>query len=156
MNWYEQIDPRYLNKENARKLEYFNSLMVRPYAETFYPDILINPFFMVTKGVAEVLSYFDSSVDYKVAALFDLENKVGKTYFIPILEQIDCLAEGTEFNLDHSVIHRAVIDPNRTLGKALFKLAAVKNTYIVARLDFVECVLRRKALGVKLKEIEIL
>ena len=154
-NLHQQIDVRHLNKQDAHRLSRFITLQVHPNPglETFYADVLTHPLFIVTKGIAEVMSLYDASIDYKVAALFDLEARIGKTYFVPILDQIDCLAEGTELNLDRRVIRRAVIDPDRTLGKAIFKLAGVKNTYIVVRLDFVESILRRQAAGISLEEI---
>ena len=156
-NLHEQLDTRYLNKRDAHKLGRFSSLYVRQGLglETLYADVLTRPIFMVTKGVAEVMSYYDTFIEYKIAALFALEDGVGKIYFIPILDQIDCLAEGTEFNRDRSVINRAVIDPEMTMGKAFFKLAGVKNTYVVVRLDFVESLLRRRAVGLKLEEISL-
>ena len=155
INLHNQIDIRHTNKQDARKIAQLTSLLVRHVhgVETFYADVLTHPLFMVSKGVAEVMSFYDASIDYKIAVLFDLEAKISKTYFIPILDHVECLAEGTEFNLDHSVIRHAIIDPNRTMGKPVFKLAGVKNTYIVIRLDFAESLLRRRAVGLKLKEI---
>jgi len=154
-NLYEQIDVRQLNKQHAHKLERFTSVEVEPHIDTLYPDVLSKPLFMVSKGVAEVMSYYDSSVDFKIAALFDLENGVGTTYFIPIFDRVDCLTEGTEFSKDRGEIFHAVIDPGKTMGKAFFRLDGVKNTYVAARLDFVESLLRRKAIGLAIEEISI-
>jgi hypothetical protein len=152
---HQQMDVRHLNKQDAHKIERFTTLSVEPNDETLYADVLIRPLFMVSKSVAEVISYYDTSIDYKIAALFDLENKIGTTYYIPILDKVDCLTEDTEFNRDRSVIRNAVIDPKKTMGKAVFKLAGVKNSYYVARLDFVESLLRRKAIGLRLEEIQL-
>jgi len=156
-NLHEQLDVRKLNKQDAHKLKRVTSLNVEQESreKTLYADVLTRPLFMVTRGVAEVMSYYDATIDYKIAALFALKAKVGKTYFIPIMDRIDCLAEGTKLNRDHSVIRHAVIDPQKTMGKAVFKLAGVENTYIVARLDFAESLLRRRAVGLKFEEIAL-
>ena len=150
-----QMDVRHVNKQNFHKLARHTTISVKQAPETLYADVLTHRLFMVTKGVAEVIRYYDNTVDFKTLVLFSPEDKEGKIYLIPILDEIDCLAEGTKLTLDHSVVLHAVIDPAKTMGKAIFKLGGAKNTYIVARLDFVESLLRRRALGVKVEEISV-
>jgi hypothetical protein len=44
-----------------------------------------------------------------------------------------------------------IIDLSKVKDKCLFKIGGVKNTYVVARLDFIESILRRDASGFNLK-----
>ena len=75
-------------------------------------------------------------------------------YIIPILKRIDCLSNRSTF------IRGRYIDKGILIGKnipdvALFKIPNVDGMCTVARLDFVESLLKRGMKGICLQTLEI-
>lgn len=77
-----------------------------------------------------------------------------KLYHLPILKKIDCLLEESKTNLDRSEIKEAVLDYEKIKDYSLFQLDNVKGTHIVIRLDLLESALRRKMIGLCIREVE--
>ena len=75
-------------------------------------------------------------------------------YYIPELLIIDCLDKSTIYNLDKSVIKEGVIDTNKLLDKAIFRIGNIKTTNIVVRMDLVEAMLKRDYRGFTLRELK--
>ena len=154
INWYKNIDINSINKGEFYKVPYRTLLEIENNPNTVFVDIISSPFFLVTKEVSKILSKFEPNLGYKQIILLDKSNQIVKQYFMPILEEYDCLSDQSELNIDKSVIKNAVIDLSKVKDKCLFKIGGVKNKYVVARLDFIESILRRNAFGFNLKEID--
>ena len=71
------------------------------------------------------------------------------------LDAVDCLSDQSEWNADRSVLRRGVLRAEKLGKQALFFLDGSKNTYVAARLDLVESLLKRGARGIGLTPLEI-
>jgi len=155
MNWFDVLDVRKIRRGQSHAIPYRMVLDIQPSEDTYFTDIVSKPFFLCTEVVKEAVKIYESDIIHKQIMLYDLKNRLSELYFLPILDIVDCLSDKSELNRDRSVIHRAVLDESRLPDSTIFRLGGVNSTYIVARLDLVESILRRGVKGISLKEVEI-
>jgi len=153
-NWFKQIDVRDLKKGSYDKIPKRLLLRLIENPNTLFTDVITTPFFLVSKIVKEVAEKFEPNLHFKEFVLLDQMYGKAVEYFLPTLDEIDCLTEESEFNLDHSILTKIVIDLDKVGDNSIFVLSGVKNRYVVVRLDFAESMLRRNAIGFCLKEIK--
>ena len=75
-------------------------------------------------------------------------------YIIPILKRIDCLSDRTTFRRGR-YIDKGILIGKNIPDTALFKIPNVDGMSTVARLDFVESLLKRGMKGICLQALEI-
>ena len=74
---------------------------------------------------------------------------------MPIFQEIECLSENAEFNLNKTLVKRIILDNKKINGKKIFKIKESSKTLIVVRLDVAESLLRREFSGICLERLEI-
>lgn len=154
LDFHKKIDVRDLRQGSYYKIPKRFILRIQGSPDTLFPEVLVHPVFMVTEEIKKVLDLYEPNMNYKEVILLDQEYGKTEKYFLPTLDEIDCLTEESEFNLDHSVLNKIAIDADKTLDKCIFSLSGVKNRHIVVRLDFVESILRRNARGFSLRLVQ--
>lgn len=153
--WFGRIDHRDLNLHDAHKIPYRQLFMIHESETTVFTSIVDKPFPLVSAEVKEVFDMYEPYIPYKEIILLDQKFQRMEVYYLPILEEVDCLHEKSEYNLDKSVIKKGVIDYGKTEGKAIFRLKGFGHYYMVGRLDLVESILKRNVRGIGLKELEV-
>ena len=88
------------------------------------------PLVLVSKGFMETTVMYDPDIPYRSVKLWDRKSGMNGTYFIPILEEIECISERTTYN---------------TVGNRIAELVS----------DFVESLLRRKIRGIRLEKVRM-
>lgn len=71
----------------------------------------------------------------------------------PILDEINCISEETQFNRIGNRIIRLVLDKEKIKPYAAFKIKDYGKNCIVGRMDFVESLLRRGVRGIRVEEV---
>ena len=66
-----------------------------------------------------------------------------------------CLTPKSEYTFGHMDLKYIEIDKDKVGDKAVFKLKGVEKSYIIARLDMVESLLRRGGKGIMVREINV-
>lgn len=155
VNWFGKLDFRCCHVNDAYKIPQRQLLRIQESENTVFTGIIDRPVPLITAEVKTVFDLYEPHIIYKEVVLLDSRYERTELYYLPILEEIDCLNEQSEFNLDRSVLRRGVIDYDRTEGKAVFRLGGVKHYYMVGRLDLVESILKRGVKGIGLTELEI-
>lgn len=74
---------------------------------------------------------------------------------MPIFQEIECLSERAELNLNRTVVKKIILDKEKINGKKIFKIKESEKTLIVVRLDVAESLLRREFRGMCLKRLEV-
>jgi hypothetical protein len=110
--------------------------MVHSSPVNFYPDILDRQIFMVKGAVKEVLDMFTPDMQYKHCCLLDEPNQKYEQYFIPLFDTVDAHT-GAE------------------MGLYIFRNKNENNIEVLASLEFVEVLLRRKPTGVRVKKSHV-
>ena len=119
-----------------------------------YPDIMDRGIFMLSDEAYEIFKLYEPATVIKRVLLMKENSNELYEYIIPILKRIDCLSNRSTF------IRGRYIDKGILIGKnipdvALFKIANVDGMCTVARLDFVESLLKRGMKGICLQTLEI-
>lgn len=143
-----------LTLERINKIKTWNVMNMNVPFEEVYPDVIDFPFFAVSKECMELINLYESKIEYRCVKLWDKEKGKDKTYILPILNQVECLAETSQFNLSRSLLKKIVLDASRIGEHAIFRLPEFTRPYVIARLDFVESMIRRGAIGVSYMELE--
>lgn len=96
---------------------------------------------------------YQPDILFKGVKLWDKKSGINATYFLTILDKLDCMSEQTQFNSVGNRVTKLVLDRDKIGSKAVFEIKGFDRKYIVGRMDFVESILRRGAEGITLEEI---
>lgn len=154
-NWYGVFDKRNIYRDKSHKLPKREVLFIEENAKTIFTDVICSPLFLVSECVKKVIELYEPKVVFKEAVLLDRENALSNVYYLPILDHIDCLSPESTLTRDRSVIKCSVLDLSKVGESSIFYVSNVGNTYVIARLDIVESILRRGACGFSLEECKI-
>ncbi len=100
-----------------------------------YIQILLQiHFFLVSKEAAKIMHMYDKSIQYIGTILHDKKRKINFTYFLPLLKKVTSLEDGRD--------------------KVIFIWSKGIELHVVARMDLIESMLERDAIGIKLIIIE--
>ncbi len=147
------IDIRMLSKENLNKLPLWNVLETDMPQEGFFPDIICKPCILLSRKCVKTAVMYQPDIMYKGVKLWDKKSGINATYFLTILDKLDCMSEQTQFNSVGNRVIKLVLDRDKIGSKAVFEIKGFDRKCIVGRMDFVESILRRGAEGITLEEI---
>lgn len=152
-NWYSQIPPPKLRPEKAHTLP--NRFLINLVSSDFcvFTDAVLSPFLLLSQTLRDVVAFYEPKLPFKDIVLLDRKTRKSALYYLPILDSVDCLAEGTVYNLNKSALKHAVIEPEKAKGRSIFRIGGVLNTYIVVRLDLAESALRRGVRGLSMEPL---
>lgn len=155
-NWFQVINEKYLHNGYYHLIPDKTMVYIRHDENVVFPDIMIHPFQCCTETIKNKIIQFEPNMGYKTIFLVDKYNKNFQKYFIPFLSEYDCIHTKSVTNRDKSKIDKLVLKkakiPN---NKAIFLLAGVNTRCIVARVDFIEGMLRSGTYGLKLTKVEL-
>ena len=115
-------------KGNDNILEYSFTSLVNSSVANFYPDILDRQIFMVKSVVKDVIDLFMPDVEYRFCCLIDEPNNIYEQYLIPMLHTVD-------------------INTGIVCNHHIFRNKDAEDIEVIATLEFVEALLRRKPIG---------
>ena len=81
INWYGKINPQYINEKDADKIKNWELLNVKVCQDTVFPDVLSDPFFMLSKNAAEIVSHYEPGIRMIGIQLFSRKNRILLPYF---------------------------------------------------------------------------
>jgi len=155
MNWYKKVDERNLIPEKYALLPDVTVLFTEFAPNSFGNEIILEPFLLLPEKTSEILSAFEPNMKYKHMPLIDKKRERMETYVFPLLKSYDCLSEKSVLNQDKSVIVKGILKEESLPDAVLFLLAGVSGRKIVARQDFVECLLKRYIFGFECRELTV-
>lgn len=129
-SWYGKLDERKLTRQHYKELPGCVLLDMKTGMDILYPDMVTEPFLLVSKGVMDVLKMYEKDMPFLFAALFDTDKGESVSYYLPIL------AEG-----------------NEECGEAIYRIKNKNRWEIRLRLDLAESLLARGAEGMELIQI---
>lgn len=147
--WYGKMDLRSLRLKAVDPKQRF-MFHVTATENTFYPDIMMEPVFMVSEAARDIMAIYVKQAFYKEVFLLDPEKDEGHVYYIPFLPVIDCLEcrEGMKGEKNREY----VVDGEKIQNRDIVEADMQDRQYIIVSLDFAESVLRRGLTGIGLKE----
>ena len=155
INVNRAVDTRYANRANAYKIPNCFVVDMKTPAAVFFPGILIEPFLMVEKQAADVIEMYAPETIFKTIYLLETASGISATYFMPFVEEIECLADKSKMNRGKTALLEIVLRKGPIQQKQIFRVAGYKHTYLIGGMAFVESILRRGVRGIKLTEVGV-
>lgn len=130
--WFGIIDPKTIERKEIFGLQKRILLHVDKHMQMVFTDVVTSPYFMVSALVRDVIKMYVPNVFFARIVLFDQENRRSKAYYIPDIPIAEEEVKGEAMMRVRS----------KDAGKQL----------VVMRMDLVESIFRRGAVGIGLKE----
>lgn len=156
INKNRAIDIKLLTKEQFGGLPLWSIVEMDFPEEGFFPDLIDNPFILLSEACIKAVLMYQTDALCKGIKLWDKESGINATYFLTVLDELDCMSEQTQFNSVRNRVLELVLDQEKIGANAVFKIKGYHQKGMVGRLDFVESILRRDARGIRLKAIDII
>ncbi|MBW6410332.1 hypothetical protein [Clostridium weizhouense] len=155
MDVFNKLDIRNINLLKAHKIDDIVIFNVKCNDETEFLDILDRNLFLISEGMKKIIKKYNPRILFKTIPLIDLSHERQENYYMPIFEEVECLSEKAELNLNKTVVKKIILDKEKIKGKKIFKIKESEKTLVVIRLDVAESLLRREFKGMCLKRLEI-
>lgn len=88
-SWYGKLDERKLTRRDYKQLPNFFLLDMKTGTDILYPDVITEPFLLVSKGVMDVLKMYDTDMPFLFAVLYDISHGESISYYLPVLKEGD-------------------------------------------------------------------
>lgn len=146
INWMKQVPPNLLTRHGQFSIPNRQILDLKPQKDTAFLPVLTTPFLLLSEEIYKILKIYEPNCKYRQMVLMDSKYNYAKLYYFPLLEEYDCLTDGTTYNFDKSDVLEGVLDESKIGDKCIFTLGNISSRKVVVRLDFLESILRRKAI----------
>ena len=148
IKWHGILDPKTLHEKKRNLIPKYTIYHITPHIQTVFTDLILHPCFMVSEKMMETIKLYDPYLHFERIVLADQATKKVCIYYIPILEKLDILT-------DKSTLENIEIAGGKIKGRAIFQIEHHGKVDVIAHLDLVESLLRRKVIGIELKAIDI-
>lgn len=153
VDWFGVIDKKTLSLKKFYQMPKHLLFPVEKRMQVVFTDILTFPCFMVSGMVRDVINKYIPSTCFLRIVLYDKERKRSMAYYIPELEQIKYTETRNAKVLDARHIS---VQKEDIKGKIIFEISNGLSSHVVMRMDLVESILRREAIGIGLQSIDII
>lgn len=148
LGWQGILDKKSLHDKKASQMPKHLLFQVESHMQMVDTDIITFPCFMVSEMVMSVIKKYDPFIKYARIVLFDKMEKKSMTYYLPFLNEMKGLydMQSKTMILEKSELEEKIIGEVKDDKDKL---------YIIMRMDLVESILRRNAVGIGLVEIAV-
>lgn len=153
-DWYKKVQPKDIKIGLSHNIPDRQIISVVPNQHMIFPDIISSPFLLLSTPCMDVLVMYEQSVLRKRIILMDPKFKHMRPYHLPILQRVKCLAEGSRWNMDQSVLEYGILDLDKIRNLSIFHIDDLSTTYTVIRLDALESMLKRGVKGLQISPME--
>lgn len=152
VGWYGIIDKKTLSKKSPYQMAKHLLFSVESNMQMVFTDVLTVPCFMVSENVRNVIRKYNSFIYFVRIILLDKENRQSMAYYIPYLDTIECTIKKDRNKRDNNF----VVDKKSVEEKVMAEITDGHSSHVIMRMDLVESILRRGAVGIGLREIQII
>ena len=149
-NWYGKIDMHSLRRRGMDS-EQRNMFYVSATDNTIYPDMIMDPVFMVSEAMRNVIAMYEKQAVYREVFFLDPVKGDGHIYYIPFLPVVDCIHKCSM--RDRKKIRLDEIGKEKLQNYNIAEADIPDRQCVIVSLDFAESVLRKELTGIGLKEI---
>lgn len=153
INKNHAVDIRMLTKEKIGQLPMWNVVEMDFPDRGFFPDLFCFPCLLLSRCFMETIMMYQHDTPYKAAKLWERKTGINATYFMPVLEEVDCISEKSQYNNNGNRIIKLILDKDKIAPYAVFKIKGYERNCIVGRMDFAESLMRRNVRGVKMTDV---
>ncbi len=150
--WHGILDSKTMEMKKNQGIPRHLVYCVDGHMQMVFADILLFPCFMVSGVVRDVICLYEPSIRYRRVVLMDRRQKKSKAYYVPFLEETDCVVDKSFKFGEKGSRDPIKLDGKKINGKALVKLSYRNSKRIAVSLDLIESILRRKTVGIGAEE----
>lgn len=150
VGWYGIIDKKALSRKSPYQIAKHLLFPVQSHMQMVFTDILTSPCFMVSKMVRDVIRKYDSFIYFIRIILLDEEHRQSRAYYIPYLDTVEYTLRK---DIDREEKVYFAINKKNVEEKVIVEMTNGHNSHFVMRMDLLESILRREAVGIGLKEV---
>lgn len=152
IGWYGKINKKLWQEKKAYEMPKHLIFDVEKHMQMVFTDIITFPCFMVSKMVRDVIRQYSSFIKFTRVILYDKERKKSMAYYIPILESINSIKKNVMNGNNSDLIS---IESEKLEDKVIIEIYNMNKFHTIMRIDLLESILRRGAIGISVKEIHI-
>lgn len=141
--------------EDAEQLNDSTTLYLAEKSGETAPDFIMSPVYMVSDTVKRVFDMYEDDMIFKPITIIQKETGKMYPYYHLLLKRMDMFSEQTEY-YDNGSIKRLVLDSKKIGEHKVFALDDKRFLKPCIRLEVLESLLRRRVIGIKWKEIEVI
>ena len=112
-----------------------------------FTDVITFPCFMVSGMIRDVIKKYDPFMRFARVIFYDRERKQSMAYYIPFLDRSDQLKKDRSGN--------PAVERSEIKSRVVMELTDQVSSCVIMRLDLLESILRRGAVGIGAGEIQI-
>ena len=106
-------DIRLLSRERFNTLPLWNVVEMNFPEEGFFPDIICSPFILLSEECIKTVMMYQEDILYKGIKLWDRKSGGNATYFLTILDELECISDKTQYNSVGNRILKLVLDEKK-------------------------------------------
>ncbi|MBQ3544180.1 MAG: hypothetical protein IJA34_04245 [Lachnospiraceae bacterium] len=155
INWFGKINTEHIIKKQYGKLEEKYFLLLKENIKMYQSDVIFEPTFMVSDMLRYCIQKYEPNIKATFVGLLERNNNRVFEFFIPHLDEQECLSDKSIITGNGTVLENAVFDIKKmNKRKYIFRIGGLNSTYIAVREEFAESILRRGAKGIKFIEVD--
>ena len=143
-----------IKKEEADGINAMSVIFVKGDENSIYPDVFDVPVFLVSDEVRKVMQMYDDSLIFKSATLSNKKTSQQFSYWLTLMDEIDCLAPSTEI-MGNGSLKKLVLDEAKIGKRRMFRVGGISEHIVVINVDIAESILRRFFIGIELKPVQV-
>ena len=153
VGWYGIIDKKTLSKKSPYQIGKHLLFPVESNMQMVFTDVMTSPCFMVSETVRNVIRKYDSFIYFIRIILLDKEHRQSMAYYIPYLDTVPYTIRK---DVDKGGKPYFAVDKKSVEEKAVAEITDGHNSHVIMRMDLIESILRRQAVGIGLREIQMI
>ncbi|EON71657.1 hypothetical protein [Lysinibacillus sphaericus] len=118
-----------------------------------YIDFIAKPIALLADPVKQLVEKYEPRLPIKPVILMEQAKLKQVLYWLIIPPQVACLSAQTEFHLD-GTLKKLVIDEALAAPYTIFKIAGIKEDYLIVNIELAESILRRAFRGIRLLKVQ--
>ena len=155
LNWYGKLDIKALEDKKYYQLPKHMIFQIEDHMQMVWTDIVMHPYFMVSKQAKEVIQFYEPSLHFVRAIFSNKKKRCSRAYYIPFLVGVDALTDNSKFNRDRSIIHKAEVNASTIKNRSIVRVTNVnQRNCILIRSDLAESLLTSSPIGIGLTETD--
>lgn len=153
IGWFGIIDRKTLNAKKLYQMPKHLLFQVEKHKQMVFTDVLIFPCFMVSEKVKNIIRKYDPFIYFFRIILYDNEKKKSMAYYIPYLNKARYEEKRDEANRN---IRHILVDRKEVGDRIIVEISDGHYSHVIIRMDLAESILRREAIGIGLREIDMI
>ncbi len=141
------------DKGTIRDFKRSSVLYVQGDKNSQYPDLFESPVLLISEKLFDIIRYYDTEVEFRIAVLTDLKQKRQDVYRLMVPKVEDALSEQTIY-FKNGFLDTPVLKRNLCPQRRIFYVTEGYTYQLIVTEDVLESILARNSIGILYEEIK--